>query len=242
MAEFKLKQTAEEVQMAVDNGLSFGEFPTGGDTLIIPMYSDEELNAKIESGEITLVAEVFAKVSDAIPTMSDLSNGAVFSSTDMHAVFPAEEFVDHGGVIAGMDATMWIVSESMVGVDLGDGSMFPESGIYLFLEFLETGASLTIPGYTGFPVTKKIEQKYLPGAVILYEDAEMYLCSDSTLNERITQAQLKEMISRGSQIYIRVPVGDFAPIGFNHDEIFSLVFINTVDGLSVAFTAEYVPE
>lgn len=248
MAEFKLKQTAEEVQMAVDNGLSFGEFTTGGDTLVIPAYSEEELMAKLESGEIVSVAAMgLAKISNAIVTMADLTNGCAYANGFSGAFdIPAEEITYQvDGVITLPENLALFVDESAVGVD-NDGIVFPEPGVYFIVELLLADNALTIPGYTGFPVTKKIEQKYLPGAVILYADEENYLyatADTSDTSKRMTRAELTDAVYSGRMVYCFLDgAAYYALLNFVDAVEFAIANFDDGEGKQTFFTAEYVSE
>ena len=229
MAEFKLKQTAEEVQRAMDNALSFGDSPTGGDTL----YWDGNTEGLVN------VDGVYYKVSDTFPTLDELSLGATLSGAGQTAPVEFEELIS-GLIVENAGYLVWIVAENAVGVDI-DGLIFPEAGTYFANEGGVYMSSLTIPGYTGFPVTKKMEEKYLPGAVILYEDGTyLYNTEDvSDASNRTSYAKFKGALQNGIPIYICVG-------GFMYALATKLAL---ADGFGVMviddgerYTAEYVPE
>ena len=239
MAEFTLKQTAEEVQMAVDNGLSFGDSPTGGDTL--------EWDGNAEG--LLSVMDSFYKVSSATPTMTDFANGCTVTMNGESCALSFEEIqgsVPIDGVFA--IGAVFVVNPEGVGADL-DGLAFPEAGIYfMYVPGYMMATSITIPGYTGFPVTKKIEEKYLPGAVILYADAESYLYATedtSDTSKRMTRAELLEMVKSGRMMWCGQQP-DYAASEFRSDIMvldmvaFAIV-TNTIESIEW-FTAEYVPE
>lgn len=248
MAEFKLKQTAEEVQKAVDNSLSFGDFPTGGDTLVIPAYSEEELMAKLESGEIVFVAAAgLVKMSNAIVTMADLSNGCTYANGFYGAFdIPAEEITYQvDGVITLPEHWAFFVDESAVGVD-NDGIVFPEPGVYFVAEFLLTNNGLAIPGYTGFPVTKKMDSKYYVGSTMFYTD-ETYLYTDALYTTKATKADITKAMGRGTIAVFIVGAAAWAPCNINlmsYD--YAVVACMTWQGEDTLqtkffYTAEYTP-
>lgn len=269
MSEFKLKQTAEEVQKAIDDASipsdwnqndetaadfiknkPFGELPTGSDTLTIPAYSEEELMAKIESGEAVFVDALGAvKMSDAIVTMADLSNGCMFASDYLGAFdIPAEEIayvVD--GVIMVAENLAFFVDESAVGVD-NDGIVFPEPGVYFTAELLLADSALTIPGYTGFPATKKIDKKYLHSArpVVYYYGigAKLYKTPALSDGAEVTKDEFNAayfengvLISKGmntytTPIYVAPDMNAYATV----------TFIENMDSGSPTYLTRYTAE
>ena len=162
MAEFKLKQTAEEVQRAVDNGLSFGE--SYGDTLTIEAIDPDTFDPS------TLVNGAFLKISDSAVTMDDLSNGYGVVSSAFTVEIPPEAVGEStmqmadGILICG--EVVFSVEERAVGVEV-DGMAFPESGLYVPYELLNSGSlSLTIPGFGKFKGIQKLDIKYIPNEAI----------------------------------------------------------------------------
>ena len=129
----------------------FGESPTGGDTLTWDGNTEGLVNA----------INMFYKVSDAIVTIDDFANGWSYVMSDGRIGSETAEYASEyaPGVVSAL--SMYCIAESGVGVDIG-GVAFPESGIYFVKIDGMHLTSVTIPGYTGFPVTKKIDPKYLP--------------------------------------------------------------------------------
>jgi len=167
----------------------FGDLPTGGDTLTWDGNTEG------------LVAfDAYYKVSDATPTMDDFINGCtlVLSEGSTYDV-PADEFADIGEVTGDeqMAGALIVVGFILIyprDIDLGDG-ILAKKGTYFCNSVDGTTirtTSLTIPGYTGFPVTKKIEDKYLPGATVLYTDGTYLYNTEDTTDEsnRTTKAEL----------------------------------------------------
>lgn len=273
MAEFKLKQTAEEVQKAIDDASTpsdwnqtdssaadfiknkpFGE--SYGDTL----YWDGNTEGLLEWNDGNY------KISDTIVTYDEVGDEALFyikeyldPATTLHkgdeSFFPVMDGLFMCGVFM-------FVSESALGVDLGDGIAFSEPGIYC-ATLGETDYSVTFPGYTGFLVTKKMEEKFIPtsvkadkGPIVLYMDDEKYLYAEvgtnlnadydtSDATKRITQGDLKGFLASGRAIYflygeyknIYLPAwikwrGEYGTAGSN-------VVVNDVAVDIVAYTAEY---
>lgn len=255
MAEFKLKQTAEEVQKAIDDASipsdwnqtdssaadfiknkPFGDMPTGGDTL----YWD----GNTEGLEILDLGEegAFYKISDTTPALAEAQQGGILATLDGVYDFTSED------IMAVSDTVYAIISPSYLMVVLENnadlfGFTVPKKGCY---SMDTAGISLTIPGYTGFPVTKKMEEKYLPGAVILYADAENYLYATSDTSDtskRMTKASLIKMIQSGSVFYMLVDGYIYCPAtSIIMAPAFGGIVCTIGEEIMQYFTAEYVPE
>lgn len=217
----------------------FGDMPTGGDTLYWDGNTDGLVN----------VAGIGWLVSDKLPTMSDLANGGVIVATmsdgsTMSIPFTASEVSDvdgDGSFICINDVVNVFNLESIHGV-----AFMKNETAYI--------SSFTIPGYTGFPVTKKMEEKYLPGAVILYADDSfdeggyLYTSEDtSDTSKRMTKAELMETIVGGRRVVIVCAISGvtayFTPDMVGAPGDFAMVFALAFGASPLAFyTAEYVPE
>lgn len=220
----------------------FGDIPTGGDTLY--WDGNTEGLANIEG--------VFFRVSDAVPTKEDFLNGCSVAMTygsQMIQITITSEEVQSGFSEDGLyfGEIFQIVPHDNYTDEFGT---IEKKGVYLVRE--ESGAylcSLTIPGYTGFPVTKKIEEKYLPGAVILYTD-ETYLyktADTSDTSKRMTKEELRQLQQSGLAAYIDDTADTYWPIvGYYFGEGYGEAdIVINMPGSPVMFafyTAEYVPE
>ena len=134
-----------EIRLEVDNSQS----TTGSDTLTWDGNTEGRVSA----------ADAFYKVSDATPTMTDFANGATL-------VFNAEgeietisittgDIVDgsaNGIPMLGVIGGFMVVFEDNVNMDI---TIWPEKGIYFVNDSGICLSSLTIPGYTGFPISAK---------------------------------------------------------------------------------------
>lgn len=176
MAEFKLKQTAEEVQKAIDDASipsdwnqtdsSAADFiknkPFGegyGDTLTIEAIDPDNFDSS------TLVGEMFLKVCDTPVTMNDLANGyAIRFGPDTIEVPPeavGESAVQFADGITLISESFLSVEEQGVGVEI-DGIVFAESGIYLNAYMLLSDIDITVPGFGKFAGIQKLDEKYIP--------------------------------------------------------------------------------
>lgn len=97
------------------------------------------------------VLDAYYKVSDAIPTAEDVSNGITVDTIDGAFLLGVFEVVP--GVLVSDEELVLFVSEAGIGVEINDGVIFSETGVYcanfgdgFYIQ------SLTIPGYTGFVV------------------------------------------------------------------------------------------
>ena len=227
----------------------FGDMPTGGDTLYFDGNTEglEYIDADGD-GSFLIV-----RLCDTVVTKEDVANGYSFM-VHMNGIVTGtidgetaqSEFQDNGfGSLA--DAAIVFPYDGFY----MDGITIAKAGVYtLVSNGRGVPFSITIPGYTGFPVTKKIEEKYLPGAVILYADESLtylYNSSDtSNAENRVTLAELKELMLSGIPIQVLysgfiycmatnfVDAGDMGGFG-----MLSIL----MEGVSTTlYTAEYVPE
>ena len=141
----------------------FGDVPTGGDTIAWDGNTDG----------LVSVGGIFYKVSDAVPTINDFANGAIFETIEGSMEIPADEvFEEPDGMIMVSDSFIVV---SIPGLEIG-GMVFAETGFYIPLDLGVWQPVLTIPNYTGFPITEKINKKYLPN-VFIQDERFIYLTS-----------------------------------------------------------------
>jgi hypothetical protein len=113
---------------------------------------------------------VLVKVSDAIPTKQDFSAGAITENSN--GVISDNTAQSNIGVIQNSfteDGFVFMMEYAVVPYDnyVFDGVALPEAGVYFVIMGGVKTLSLTIPGYTGFPVVKTIDPKYLPESDIV---------------------------------------------------------------------------
>lgn len=149
----------------------------------------------------------FFKVSDIVLTKEAFANGATAGRASADSLsFTAEEVqsmcTEDGLCMVGEMA----LSVPYDGYDFGDGAVL-NAGIYFNTSIAgEYVTSLTIPGYTGFG-KEVINEKYLPGAVVLYADDASYLyaTSDTTdTSKRMRKAHLLEMLYSGRTLLLNL--------------------------------------
>ena len=114
------------------------------------------------------------KVSDAVPILSDFSNGVSVISTNISDLteeevqIPADLIGEPtpGIVMIGEAEGGVFVSNEGVGIDIGNGLIFDEPGTYFLKTRRVFVSSLTIPGYTGFTKTEvhPMAPEFLPQA------------------------------------------------------------------------------
>ena len=128
----------------------FGEVM--GDTL----YFDGNTDGLVDIGGM------FYKVSDVVLTMDDLANGGTYTQSNFgDEIFELNEPNEiSGGVISIHGSDVVSVSESAVGTTI-EGMEIKESGIYFYGGSIYV-SSITINGFKGFPMVKKVDEKYLP--------------------------------------------------------------------------------
>lgn len=118
----------------------------------------------------------FYKVSDAVPILSDFSNGVSVISTNISDLtekevqIPADLIGEPtpGIVMIAEGEVGFCVSSEGVGIDIDKGVFFDEPGTYLPKNQLNFVSSLTIPGYTGFTKTEihTMVPEFLPADVL----------------------------------------------------------------------------
>lgn len=218
----------------------FGDMPTGGDTL----YWDGNTEG------LDSVSEMIYKVSDTVLAAEDVAKDGITlsatfwdpeSSNVVETVVSAPDSVSEtDGVIqiaCGSYCVMSVNAENAAEAGVGAGIYFMKyNNMYI--------SSLTIPGYTGFPVTKKMEEKYLPGAVILYSDGTyLYNTEDVTdAAKRTTKAEFEKLLFSIQKICVGVDDGGmiyFTPDMYYEEENY-MVASSSAAQLGF-YTAEYVP-
>lgn len=151
--------------------LQFGEKITYGDTLTWDgVLAGHEL-VSIPTDEEGLT-NYYIHVSDLVPTMEDLQNGATVigeqQGTQVSATLPADQLTETDTYITDENMMVFVAKEDNVDVN---GMVFPKKGIYwMYAEYntvvMMAFYSLTIPGYGMFKHTEieTIPVEYLPSA------------------------------------------------------------------------------
>lgn len=136
----------------------------GGDTLTWDGNTEGLLN----------FANMMFKVSDAVPTAEDFANGfeaaarnadgeetttsATYANMENQGMLNQQE----GFIILG-DFGIVVMKDNL---DLGNGVVYPEAGVWLMNSNSAYVSRFTIPGYTGFETTttvvKPLDEKYMP--------------------------------------------------------------------------------
>lgn len=141
-----------------------GEMETGGDTL--------EWDGNTEG--LVSVEDVYYKVSDVVITAdmgiesmtTEVSTGEIYSNTPNFSMVP--------GVGIG-SAVIYVSTDNTT---VGEAT-FIEKGIYFSINNGVFTKRITIPGYTGFPIVKKLDEQYLPDTVVKDGDTEFILASST---------------------------------------------------------------
>lgn len=195
-----------------------GESPTGGVTSWNDLedrpfgeFQGDTLNWDGTYNADELFRGVYAHISDAVPTASDVANGLVLKAlidgvTD-ETPFSGEEamsFFQEDGFF-NLEYLLMIVPYD--GYVL-DGVEVPKAGIYVIIEL--PNLTLTIPNYTGFIDVKKIDKKYLPDmgyakTTVLYvgwKDGKRYLYKDYDNTVPLYINELYGLLSLNTLIYL----------------------------------------
>lgn len=200
-------------------------------------------------GVLDETAGIFTKISDAVPTVDDVSNGISLSFGEVIEVpgeaiqscFSADGFcsfemlfvvVPHDNYVADFD-----------GMDL----LFPEAGIYTVIELPEL--TVTIPGYSGFTTIHKIDEKFLPTSdavkqTILFVnkvDGINRIFKDLTCTEMLTTFELLQIAYERRRVIVDNGGRFNEAIEVNGNDGFILYceWFNGSMVAEVAYTAEY---
>ena len=181
MAEFKLKQTAEEVQRAVDNGLSFG---------------DEEV---VFADEQTVVFE------DGMGSIS-LNESAVIGA-NVTVIWDGIQYdcvvLDMGGAPAvgdvGLVSGEVITGEPFIIVmDVNSPLVFPGDPE-------KSDAVVQINGEK----VNKLDEKYLPNDLrLFYADNSMFLYNDPNLSDRTSIMDITSVMNKKFAIVLQFKTGE----------------------------------
>ena len=189
----------------------FGDFPAGGDTVVWDGNSD---------GHISMLG-TYIKVSDEILTMNDLANGAVvtFPSIGYFVELPPDAFEEMNGMIVS-EAFIVIPYDNFDASELfeEEGIVFPEAGIYVIST--NGAVSITIPGYTGFPDSKRLSSEYAPVTkfYVNVSESKMYFYTDKKCTVKAKKTDVREAVANGTfvaQMFNGSRLGDvFLSIGY----------------------------
>lgn len=165
MANYTLNYSGAEVDKLLEKiDTAFGEKTVMGDTLTWDGDISGKPVVSLDRGDGVIMT--FCKLSEAVPTIEDLSNGisATVAGMGTNEITPEMITTGNGYIFANM---LVIISEpnSVVGEV---GATFAETGTYLMQQSLGEQTmyvtALTINNYTGFERTevKPLDIKYLP--------------------------------------------------------------------------------
>lgn len=131
----------------------FEDLPTGGDTLT--------WDGNTEGLEVC--NERMYRVSDVVPSLDDLKKGITVSlmapgGTIRSIEVPESDVVERFDGFYSVRNVVYVITETAA-VTKGT----PSGTYFMYGSNISMSTiSLTIPGYTGFPMTKKIEEKFIP--------------------------------------------------------------------------------
>lgn len=118
-------------------------------------------------GLVSVMGQYY-KVSDAVPTIDDFSNGVILTVGEVSVSISANDIKFFGGLILASVEGLGcvVVPEEMAGTEIV-GMTFPESGVYFTTVGDHYVKSITIPNYTGFTKTEvhPMSEELLPVSV-----------------------------------------------------------------------------
>lgn len=216
-----------------------------GDTLTW----DGDTNGRVT---VTLDGRLFVKVSDCVPTVTDVANGMSFVITEgfasdvieVSATDAQNAFLDNGVALIG--ACVLVIPTDNIGV----GSyIFPEAGVYLVYSNAEYVSSVTIPDYNFTNTTSTtqtvIKTEHLPEALRFGE-----ITTETRSNTLTWDGNTEGLVSSESfyKVSDAVPTMDDlangAVLGISNSEILEIpaddIMDATVDGFPCIVIGEVI--
>ena len=139
----------------------FGETDDGGDTLTWDGNTEGRVCVDLTGDGNALLVHI----SDVIPTVEDFANGATISAGTNTINIVGTAVIGDVSAMLGEDGSPygWVANTDGATSE-GMFPTLPKAGVYFpWIQNVSSHPmSLTIPNYTGFPVLKKIDEKYLP--------------------------------------------------------------------------------
>lgn len=219
MAEFKLKQTAEEVQSAVDNALLFG------DELVVAL-EEQELPFDAEQG--CMVAELSAQIN---------------IGDKLIVVFDGESYE-----CTAIDSAPYIFFGNLAMMEVGDDTGEPFFGMYAegTAMIMGTDEAAHIVKIAVFDAVT-MPEKYLPKTKLYYKDGDDYLYMDkgcttkATINDVPKNAEFSigNVVANTIEFWLAPRMVDTDEMGkqLGYKRVFFYVYAETRTG----YTAEYTP-
>lgn len=229
----------------------FGDFPTGSDTLT--------WNGNIDG--LFDISGMYYKVSDSVVTLDDLSNGAAINMAGNKVEMTLEDLSMVGTVLDdGFVLNDCFILVPYDGYDLTpfglEGFTCPKGVYSVFAEGMFI-SEFYIPGYTGFSIIKKIEEKFLPVKTFFVNTleetlgaAKYYLYTDETFSVKVTKLDSVEAIKSGNAVVRFSKSGELQGVAsllyasLNKDYAEVCVVPGVVNGTAIIiflYTAEYTP-
>lgn len=142
----------------------FGDVPTGGDTLTWD-GNTEGLPVSYANGMPYLY-----KISDAKVSVDDFANGVTLRNNIPQEGFITADEIEIAEGVASFGALFCVLTD----IPEVEGIPLHGAGWYHVNPEITDGllVGITIPGYTGFPGVKKMDEKYLPETVATKEYVE----------------------------------------------------------------------
>lgn len=230
----------------------FGESPTGGDTLTW----DGNIDGLFD------IVGMYYKVSDSVVTLDDLANGAAIIMAGTKVEMTLEDLSMSGTVLDdGFVMNDHFILVPYDGYDLTphglEGFTCPKGVYSLFMDGMFI-SEFYIPGYTGFSIIKKIEEKFLPVKTffvnVLEETlgtAKYYLYTDEFFSVKATKLDAIEAIKSGNAVVRFSKYGDLTGLasllyaGLTKDYAEVCIVSDVDSGIAISiylYTAEYTPE
>ena len=226
----------------------------GGDTLKWTAIAEEDIDPALMMGDL------FYRISDARVTIGDLANGGHISipAWGVDVDFTAEECIELApGLVMACDMFVFVGEDNIVleGAEGEEPLVFPEAGMFTFVDCVLGDFAITINGYTGFG-KEKIDPEYMSSLTIYANDTKdgCYLYKDRGLTEKLPVSELPESTDFNICVGYVLDDGSYLPMVWMRPLTmvsreygvrlgFGYVLAQTPEGAINLYTAEYqMPE
>ena len=205
---------------------------------------------------------VYYKISDSVVTPDDLANGFSFNFAGDKYPLTIEDIQTSGGTVLDdgfvmIDLFILVPYDGYDLTPLGlEGFTCPKGVYSAFMDGMFI-SEFYIPGYTGFSIIKKIEEKFLPVKTFFVNTleetlgtAKYYLYTDDTFSVKVTKLDSIEAIKSGNAVVRFSKSGELQGMAsllyanLNKDYAEVCIIAGVVNGTAISlflYTAEYTP-
>lgn len=197
---------------------------------------------------------LFTKISDAVPTADDFTNGATLNIAGETLEITGAEiqpYFNEDG-FCNFEYMFVVVPRDNYASNIdGEDTVFPNAGLYTIVELPDL--TMTIPGYGGFVSIQQIDAKYIPKnpnevqQVVVYAKLENNInriYKDEEHTDMMGVAELYACARQGKRVVVIDGNGcyDAVAVQNSHSCIIYYQWTGIEVDTIVAYCAEYTPE